>query len=48
MEAVKTIVEGAITTRSKNVKAFGTEAADAPLDQLNIRRILQLCKSGIW
>src|SRR5688572_30364083 len=38
MEAVKTIVEGTITTKSKNVKAFGTEAAEAPLDQLNIRR----------
>ena len=38
MEAVKTIAEGAITTSSKEVKAFGTEAADALLQQLRIER----------
>ena len=38
MEAVKPITEGASTKKAKQVKAFGTEAADAPLDQLHIRR----------
>lgn len=38
MEAVKATAEGAITIKSKEVKAFGTEAAKAPLNQLNISR----------
>ncbi|MCU7549559.1 NAD(P)-dependent alcohol dehydrogenase [Chitinophagaceae bacterium LB-8] len=38
MEAVRTTGEGAIALKTKEVKAFGTEAADAPLNQLNIHR----------
>jgi uncharacterized zinc-type alcohol dehydrogenase-like protein len=38
MEAVRAIAEGAISLKSKKVKAFGTEAAKAPLEQLNIQR----------
>jgi len=38
MEAVKTTAEGTTTIKAKQVKAFGTEAADALLQQLNIRR----------
>lgn len=38
MEAVRATAEGAITIKAKEVKAFGTEAADASLQQLNIRR----------
>jgi uncharacterized zinc-type alcohol dehydrogenase-like protein len=38
MEAVRATAEGAATIKSKKVKAFGTEAADALLQQLNIQR----------
>ena len=38
MEAVKAIAEGAITIKAKEIKAFGTEAAQASLQQLNINR----------
>jgi uncharacterized zinc-type alcohol dehydrogenase-like protein len=38
MEAVRPIAEGAIPITTKEVKAFGTEAADANLQQLNIKR----------
>src|SRR5690348_8398692 len=38
MEATITTAEGASTLQSKEVKAFGTEAATAPLQQLNINR----------
>jgi alcohol dehydrogenase (NADP+) len=38
MEAVRTTAEGATTIKTKQVKAFGTEAATAPLQQLNIQR----------
>jgi alcohol dehydrogenase (NADP+) len=38
MEAVKTTAEGATQIATKNVKAFGTAAANADLKQLNIRR----------
>jgi hypothetical protein len=38
MEAVRATAEGAIPVKAKQVKAFGAEAADAPLQQLNIRR----------
>ena len=38
MEAVRTTAEGATTIEAKEVKAFGTEAADALLQQLNISR----------
>jgi len=38
MEAVRTTAEGTITVKAKQIKAFGTEAAAAPLQQLNIRR----------
>jgi uncharacterized zinc-type alcohol dehydrogenase-like protein len=38
MEAIRTTAEGATAIRTKDVKAFGTEAADAQLQQLNIRR----------
>src|SRR5215211_7334904 len=38
MEAVRTTAEGAISIKTKKVKAFGTEAADAHLSQLNIHR----------
>jgi uncharacterized zinc-type alcohol dehydrogenase-like protein len=38
MEAVATSPEGGITIKTKEVKAFGTKAADAPLNQLNIQR----------
>lgn len=38
MEAVKTTAEGATKTATKNVKAFGTSAAEAPLQQINIQR----------
>ena len=38
MEAVKATAEGAITLKIKKVKAYGTEAAQDPLQQLNIQR----------
>jgi uncharacterized zinc-type alcohol dehydrogenase-like protein len=38
MEAVRATAEGAIAVETKQVKAFGTEAADALLQQLNIQR----------
>jgi uncharacterized zinc-type alcohol dehydrogenase-like protein len=38
MEAVRSTAEGAIPIQAKNVKAFGTEAAEAQLEQLNIQR----------
>src|SRR5215217_2690128 len=38
MEAVRTTAEGVITIKAKEVKAFGPEAADAQLQQLNINR----------
>lgn len=38
MEAVKATAEGTILLTTKKVKAFGTEAADASLQQLNIQR----------
>ena len=38
MEAVRTLAEGTTTVRAKEVRAFGTEAADAALQQLNIQR----------
>ena len=38
MEAVKTTGEGAITLKTKQVKAYGTKAAMAPLDEINIHR----------
>ena len=38
MEAVKSTAEGAINPSTKEVKAFGTQAADASLGQLNINR----------
>src|SRR5689334_8227115 len=38
MGATKTSAEGATAMKTKNVKAFGTEAAAADLQQLNIRR----------
>jgi uncharacterized zinc-type alcohol dehydrogenase-like protein len=38
MEAVRATAEGAIPIETKKIKAFGTEAAKAPLGQLNIQR----------
>src|SRR5690348_2425593 len=38
MEAVKPTAEGVKTVNARQVKAFGTEAATAPLNQLNIQR----------
>jgi alcohol dehydrogenase (NADP+) len=38
MEAVRTTAEGATAPITKEVRAFGTEAAQASLNQLNIRR----------
>src|SRR4029079_11066441 len=38
MESVKATAEGVRAVNSKKVKAFGTEAATAPLNQLNIQR----------
>ncbi len=38
MEAVKATAEGIISIKGKEVKAFGTEAAAASLNQLNIKR----------
>src|SRR5215204_3320086 len=38
MEAVRATAEGAKTIQAKDARAFGTEAADADLQQLNIRR----------
>jgi uncharacterized zinc-type alcohol dehydrogenase-like protein len=38
MEAVKATAEGVIAIKAKEVKAFGTAAADAALQQLNINR----------
>jgi uncharacterized zinc-type alcohol dehydrogenase-like protein len=38
MEAVKTTAEAATRVATKNVKAFGTGAANADLNQLNIQR----------
>jgi alcohol dehydrogenase (NADP+) len=38
METVRATAEGAIPVNANEVKAFGTEAAEAPLEQLNIQR----------
>lgn len=38
MEAIRTTAEGVTTIKAKEVKAFGTEAAAAALQQLNINR----------
>jgi uncharacterized zinc-type alcohol dehydrogenase-like protein len=38
MEAIRTTAEGATTIKTKDTKAVGTEAADAALRQLTIRR----------
>jgi uncharacterized zinc-type alcohol dehydrogenase-like protein len=38
MEAVRATAEGVKTVKAKKVKAFGTEAAEAQLQQLNIQR----------
>jgi uncharacterized zinc-type alcohol dehydrogenase-like protein len=38
MEAVKTTAEGATRVATKKIKAFGTAAANADLNQLNIQR----------
>jgi len=38
MEAVRSTAEGVVAINGKEVKAFGTEAADADLQQLNINR----------
>jgi alcohol dehydrogenase (NADP+) len=38
MEAIKATAEGVKTVSTKQVKAFGTDAATAPLQELNIRR----------
>jgi alcohol dehydrogenase (NADP+) len=38
METLRATAEGAIPILTKEVKAFGTEAADADLEQLNINR----------
>lgn len=38
MEAVRTAAEGAIAVKTKQVTAYGTEAAEAALNQLEIRR----------
>lgn len=38
MEAVKAVAERVKAVNAKQVKAFGTEAATAPLQQLNIKR----------
>jgi uncharacterized zinc-type alcohol dehydrogenase-like protein len=38
MEAVRATAEGAIPIKTKKIKAFGTEAAQEPLGQLNIQR----------
>lgn len=38
MEAVRATAEGVAAVKAKEIKAFGTEAAEAPLEQLNIKR----------
>ncbi len=38
MDTIRTTAEGGTSAKTKEVKAFGTEAATAPLDQLNIKR----------
>src|SRR3977135_2196785 len=38
MEQVKATAEGAITLHTKVINAFGTQAAEAPLEQINIKR----------
>lgn len=38
MEATRTMTDDRLSAKAKEVKAYGTEAADAALDQLNIRR----------
>ncbi|WP_299820158.1 NAD(P)-dependent alcohol dehydrogenase [uncultured Pontibacter sp.] len=38
MDTTRTIAEGGTSAKTKAIKAFGTEAATAPLDQLNIKR----------
>lgn len=38
MEAVRSTVERASTIQAKNARAFGTQAAEAPLQQVNIKR----------
>lgn len=38
MESTVTSAEGGTTTKTKEVRAFGTRAADAPLDHININR----------
>jgi uncharacterized zinc-type alcohol dehydrogenase-like protein len=38
MESVRATAEGVIAIKGKEVKAFGNQAAEAPLQQLNIKR----------
>lgn len=38
MEAVRSTAEGVVIINANEIKAFGTKAAEAPLDQLNIQR----------
>jgi uncharacterized zinc-type alcohol dehydrogenase-like protein len=38
MEAINSTAEGATASNVKEIKAFGTEAAEAPLNQMNINR----------
>jgi len=38
MDTIRTTAEGGTSAKTKEVKAFGTEAAAAPLDQLSIKR----------
>jgi len=38
MEATKTAAEGGLKIKTRDAKAFGTSAADAPLQQINIQR----------
>lgn len=38
MEAVRTTAEGATAIKTKDAKAFGTQAAEAPLQPVNIQR----------
>ena len=38
MEAVRTTAEGGTKLQTKQIKAFGTAAAEKPLDEMNIQR----------
>jgi uncharacterized zinc-type alcohol dehydrogenase-like protein len=38
MDTMKTTMEGAVSINTKEVSAFGTEGAEAPLKQMNIKR----------